>query len=74
MKPLANALRPTWPFGLTVHDGYYEQACSRNNAGRPPERYRNLYRMRHTGIPGQIHAVHEPAARVAAVLLLGDEA
>src|ERR1700691_3306149 len=40
---------------------------------RVSKRRRNLYRMHHAGLSGQIHAVHEPAARFTAFFRSGDD-
>ena len=100
MIPLDDALRPTWLFGSTVHEGcdrggYYEQAQFAEEYGSPlcivklgcwgpvvqcnvgkrgwmggiggcPECRRNLHRLHHARLSGQVHAVHEPAAGFAA--------
>ena len=105
MIPLDDALRPTWLFGSTVHEGcdrggYYEQAqfaeriwvaalhrqtgmlgsggamqCGQAGMDgrnrRLPQRRRHLHRMHHARISGQVHAVHEPAAGIAAVFPRG---
>ncbi len=101
MIPLDEALRPTWLFGSTVHEGcdrggYYEQAsvCGgvriaavHRKAGmlgaggavqcrearmdvwhrRLPQCGWHLHRMHDAGLSGQVHAVHESAARLAVV-------
>ncbi len=105
MIPLDEALRPTWLFGQTVHEGcdrggYYEQArfcrgvriaAVHREAGmlgtggavqrrqarldgrnrRMSQRRRHLHRLHHAGLSGQVHAVHEPAAGIAAVVQRG---
>ena len=100
MIPLDEALRPTWLFGSTVHEGcdrggYYEQAQFAEEYGSPqcivklgllgsggavqrgqarmdwrnrrlPQRGWNLHWLHHAGVSRQIHALHEPAARLSA--------
>ena len=107
MIPLDEALRPTWLFGQTVHEGcdrggYYEQAEFADEYGvedlhretgmlgsggavqrgearldvrdrRVPECGRDLHRLHHAGVSGQIHAVHESASGLAAVFESGDD-
>ena len=102
MIPLDDALRPTWLFGSTVHEGcdrggYYEQAEFAEEYGSPlcivklgmlgtcramqcgearmdgrhrrmPERRRDLHRLHHARLPGQIHALHEPTPGVVIVV------
>ena len=40
---------------------------------RMPERRRHLHRLHHAGFSGQVHAVHEPAAGIAAFFQRGDD-
>src|ERR1700733_10730008 len=40
---------------------------------RMPERRWDLYRMHDAGVSGQVHAVHEPAARIASFFGGGDD-
>jgi len=78
MIPLDEALRPTWLFGATVHEGcdragYYEQGEFATEYGSPqclvklgcwgPERRRDLHRVHDARLPRQVHAVHGRAAR-----------
>ena len=107
MIPLDDALRPTWLFGSTVHEGcdrggYYEQAEFAEEYGSPlcivklgcwgpvvqcnvgkrgwmggiggcPNVGGHLHRMHDARLPGQIHAVHESAARIAAFVARGPD-